>query len=60
MKNTDYYRENAVNTKNKQNLNRNNLDFTKIIAIAQSFSKYLFAKGGIALYAPDKVNFLKV
>jgi hypothetical protein len=32
----------------------------KLYAIAKEFSKYLFAKGGLALYAPDKVNFLKI
>ena len=31
-----------------------------IVAIAQDFSKYIFAKGGLALYAPDKINFINV
>jgi hypothetical protein len=31
-----------------------------IFAIVKDFSKYLFAKGGLALYVPDKVNFVKV
>jgi len=32
----------------------------KIYALVKDFSKYLFAKGGLALYVPDKVNFIKV
>lgn len=33
---------------------------SEIAAVVKDFSKYLFAKGGLALYVPDKVNFLKV
>lgn len=31
-----------------------------IYTIAKDFSKYIFAKGGLALYAPDKINFINV